>query len=276
MRSLGASFLLLFGLTMVACEQFSSAPKQPSETDPIELKRKLDYLNNRVNKLESSLDKLSRSVEELDKTNRQNKADQSVVIEDLRTELKSLQGNMDVIRHDTTDATEANKKFKEDFDTRLNDIENRPRAAPALAPAPKGGGSKNAGVDDITRYNQILRVILDKKDYDTAITQFDDFLRTYPSSSLASNAQYWIGEGYFAKGEYKRAINEFQKVTDQYPKSEKVCASVLKQGIAFLELKDIESAKLFLTDVTKRCPKTKEATQARTRLRELAGAPTKK
>jgi TolA-binding protein len=33
--------------------------------------------------------------------------------------------------------------------------------------------------------------------YSIAITGFKDFLSSYPSSPLAENAQYWLGEAYY-------------------------------------------------------------------------------
>ena len=144
------------------------------------------------------------------------------------------------------------------------------------APKASSARGKPEGVNDVTRYEQILRLFRTRKSYDTAIEQFRDFLRDYPKSSLAANAQYWIGEGYYAKGDYAHAISEFQVVADKYPEGEKVCDSLLKQGLAFLELKDTAKAKLFLTEVQRRCPKTVAATKASDRLAKLAAAKTKK
>jgi len=261
---------------------------QPADVQATEQQRKMDYLNNRLNQVEQTTSKLGRSLDEADQNIRQIKADQSVINEELRAELRALKGSIEVLRHDLEGFATGNQKIKEDLDSRLIEMDQKvsnlyaapPPSPSAKAPVPMAGG-KGAprtapGTDDITRYNQILRIALDRKDYGTAIAQFRDFIRDYPNSALTDNAQYWVGEGYFAQGDFARAITEFQVVIDKYPQSEKACDAVLKQGYAFLELKDAKKAKLFLTEVTKRCPNTQNATKASERLKELAAAGAKK
>ena len=60
-----------------------------------------------------------------------------------------------------------------------------------------------------------------------------------------------------------------QKVIDDYPNSEKVCASRLKQGYAFVSRDEKDKARIFLIEVTKKCPKTREAAKAETKLKTL-------
>lgn len=264
-----------------ACQP--STPKESIESEISGLSSKIDYLNLRINKLEKSVESFRRTLDENEKNSRQARADQSVTIEDLRTEVKSLGGSVDVLRHDLDQISQNNQKIREDLDTRVTELDQKvaelqAQAIRAESAPSKGGVSRGKGdrPEDATRYNQILRLFRTKKNYDAAIGQFRDFIRDYSKSPLSANAQYWIGEGYYAKEDYARAITEFQVVVEKYPQGEKVCDALLKQALAFLELKEPGKARLFLMEVGERCPKTPAAAKASERLTKLAAPEPKK
>ena len=77
-----------------------------------------------------------------------------------------------------------------------------------------------ATADDQAAYNRAFDA-LKASDYNGAIAQFKDFLRLYPHSALADNAQYWLGEGYYVTRDYDNAIAAFRAVGEQYPQSRK-------------------------------------------------------
>jgi len=236
-----------------------------------DIRNRLDYLNTRLTRMEQIVDKWAATLSETEKANRQFRADQSVYVEDLRSELRTLQGSLDVLRHEMEETGKKDEKIRGDMDQRLAELERRtnvPPSASMSAPTARPGIEASAD-DDLARYNQILKLVLEKKDYDTAIVQFDQFLRDFPQSTFSANAQYWKAEGYFAKGDFARSITEFQKVVDQYPKSDKVCDARLKQGFAFIERGDKANAKLFLQETSKRCANSTAATKADERLRTL-------
>ncbi len=54
-------------------------------------------------------------------------------------------------------------------------------------------------------------------DYPAAEQAFQEFLARAPESDLADDAQYWIGECFFSRKDFRRAILEFRKLIDQYP-----------------------------------------------------------
>ena len=111
--------------------------------------------------------------------------------------------------------------------------------------------------------------LLDRKDYRAAITRFKDFLKKYPNSGYADNAQYWIGECYYALREFDQAILELDAVRRKYPKGDKVPAALLKQGFAFAELGDKVDARLILQELIDRYPQSEEAARAKQKLKTL-------
>ena len=86
---------------------------------------------------------------------------------------------------------------------------------------------------------------------------------------MASNAQYWIGECYYGQREFKRAIQEFEKVLNFYPSSDKVPAALLKIGYSHLELQDHGTARAVFRQLVRTYPKSREATKAYARLTEV-------
>jgi len=113
------------------------------------------------------------------------------------------------------------------------------------------------------------KTAFDQKDFETARIQFVNFIKKYPKSKNADNAQFWMGEIYYQEKWYEKAILEYQKVIETYPNGNKVPAALLKQGMAFLELNDKTNASLILKELTKKYPDSPEAKLALKKLSEL-------
>ncbi len=106
-------------------------------------------------------------------------------------------------------------------------------------------------------------------EYQLAIFSFENFLKKYPDSELSDNAQYWIGECYYALGDTEKAIIELEKVINNYPKGNKVPASLYKLGLIYQNKKNRKKAKEYLQKLIKEYPNTNEAKLAKEKLKEL-------
>ena len=109
----------------------------------------------------------------------------------------------------------------------------------------------------------------DQGDLETAREEFQKIIKQYPKSRHADNAQFWIGEIYYREKWYEKAILEYQKVLEKYPKGNKVSASLLKQGLAFLNLGEKANARLILNELVVKHPKSNEAKIAKRKLKGL-------
>jgi len=107
----------------------------------------------------------------------------------------------------------------------------------------------------------------DQNDYAGARRGFETFLATYPDSGNADNAQFWIGETYYREKWYEKAILEYQKVIEKYPKGNKVAAALLKQGFSFYNIGDQANARLILKELISKYPQSGEAEQADRKLK---------
>jgi tol-pal system protein YbgF len=104
--------------------------------------------------------------------------------------------------------------------------------------------------------------------YDLAISEFRQYVETYPTSEMADNAQYWIGEAFYAKNKHNEAIAEFDKVITNFPKGDKVPAARYKKAMVLNEIGQPEAARAEFQALIKLYPKSNEATLAKQQLGE--------
>ena len=109
---------------------------------------------------------------------------------------------------------------------------------------------------------------LTKGKYDLAITGFSNYLKYFPETELADNAQYWLGECYYAKKNYTRAAIEFHKVLENYATGDKVPSALYKLGLSLLELKSVDQANKYFEELINNYPNTQEAKLAKEKLKK--------
>jgi tol-pal system protein YbgF len=124
------------------------------------------------------------------------------------------------------------------------------------------------GEPPLKAYEEAYNLFKEKK-YREARERFNSFLKEFPKNDLADNAQFWIGETYYAEKDYEGAILAYEAVIKNYPQSEKLPGAMLKQGMAFLELGDKKTAKVILERLIEKFPDSKEAEMAKKKKREL-------
>ncbi|MDZ5601323.1 tol-pal system protein YbgF [Pseudomonas sp. RP23018S] len=111
--------------------------------------------------------------------------------------------------------------------------------------------------------------LIKQKDFDKASQAFGAFLRKYPSSQYAGNAQYWLGEVNLAKGDLQGASQAFAKVGQAYPKHSKVPDSLYKLADVERRLGHTDKVKGILQQVVSQYPGTSAAQLAQRDLQRL-------
>src|SRR5207249_5802624 len=137
-------------------------------------------------------------------------------------------------------------------------------AEPPRPEAPPSSGNTDADRHYMEGYAQF-----NSGDFTSAERSFQAFLSGAPDSDLADDAQYWIGECFFSRKDFRRAILEFRKVIDQYPFGNRVPHAFLKLGLSYLALGDRERASENLETVVQAFPKSDVATVARATLDQI-------
>ncbi len=147
-----------------------------------------------------------------------------------------------------------------------------PAAAAAPAPSPASEPTTSGVPPELvgTAYDSAQRQ-LSAGDYDEAIQSFRNYLHENSASAYADDAQFWIGEAYFRKGQYHRAIIEFNQVSANYGSGDRAPSALLRQAEAFRIVGDRVDARLSLQKIINRYPGTGEAAKASRMLTEIGG-----
>ncbi|MDY0992807.1 cell division protein CpoB [Pantoea agglomerans] len=136
-------------------------------------------------------------------------------------------------------------------------------AAASTDSAPAQTGDANSD------YNAAVALILEKKQYDQAISALQAWVKRYPDSTYQPNANYWLGQLNYNKGKKDDAAYYYATVVKNYPKSPKAAEALLKVGVIMQEKKDTAKAKAVFQQVIKLYPDTESAKQAQKRLTSL-------
>jgi tol-pal system protein YbgF len=108
-----------------------------------------------------------------------------------------------------------------------------------------------------------------QKHFVDAEASFQRFLQAEPNSELADNAQYWIGECRYSRGDMRGALAAFRETVSRYPAGNKTADALLKSGMSLENLGDKESARNTYQEVLRRYPGTAVAAVAEERRAKL-------
>lgn len=120
-------------------------------------------------------------------------------------------------------------------------------------------------IDPLSLYQLSLRQF-NEGSYEEALEGFQFFMDSGPSADLADNAVYWIGECHYARGHYDLALATFQQVVTEYPDGNKIPDSLLKIGLTYERLNDLNQATEVLSSLIETYPLTDAARRASQRL----------
>ena len=154
-------------------------------------------------------------------------------------------------------------------------VESGNLAAPRTTP----GNTNSSGVfqpsaaqaSAQSQYETAYGLLL-QQDYGAAQTSFAEFLKNNPRSPLAGNAQYWLGETFYVRGQYKSAAGAFLKGYRQFSRSNKAPDSLLKLAMSLDKLGQRAAACSSLSELGQKYPQAaahvrRRASQERSRLR---------
>ena len=153
-----------------------------------------------------------------------------------------------------------------------------PASAPAPTPAPAASAAATpavtaqaqpaalpkSGKGEEAAYKAALQPAMSGRAADS-IGRFQTFLQEYPQGRFAANAEYWIGEGYYAQGKYKDALAQFEKVNSQWPRHHKNADALLKTGMTLSRMGDKEGAAQAYKKLLSQFPNSEAAGLARSR-----------
>jgi len=254
------------------------------------------YLNNQIVALNAKVNKMDEKISaDLDAIH-ESQAESVAQTDKIKGEIQDISGrladNRELVRRtverDTTEQ-DAMKATVHDLSRRIAELEARVKQiyeylglegtlgvpeqgslkppSGAKEPAKTFPVTEKKGVlSDKAFYDKTLKTYKEGK-YEEAVTGFKNFIKKYPKSDLADNAQFWTGESYMALKQYEQAILAYQGVIKKYPKGNKVPNAMLRQALAFYEIKDKKSSRILLKRIMKKYPGSNEAKIAKAKLK---------
>jgi tol-pal system protein YbgF len=164
----------------------------------------------------------------------------------LQQSITMLTGQIEQLQNRNQQLQQQLEKMQADYEYRLDQMEKgkgggggprpagAPPAPPSMAAAPPPSGAPAAGNAD-QMYNEAMKKLQDG-DNAGAERIFKAFLQSHPKHQLAGNAQYWLGESYYARREYQNAMTAFAEGYKNYKASPKGPDNLLKLGITLAVL----------------------------------------
>jgi tol-pal system protein YbgF len=184
-------------------------------------------------------------------------------VDSLERRADELQGKSEMLGHEATTTSERQRQLYADLDERIQNLEASAMARPDETSVMDGGTLQQGelpvpGGSDRDNYKVALELLREER-YDQSAASFSQFLVTFPGSKLASNAQYWLAESYYASNQFERALADFAVVIEKYPDSSKVPDALLKMGYCNYSLGRWDDARSTLSRVQSEYPTTTAA-----------------
>ena len=190
-------------------------------------------------------------------------------IEELKAENAKIRGELEKLTYlvEQRAATTNNANVAESQKMQDVKLEQEAPTSPAPATAPVAAPTPTI-TSDIDELYKLARKNHEQKKYAEAEKYYNAMIGG-KSAWFDEKARFFLGKMYTDQGEYKKAIITFQDFADKYPKSKNIANAVYAQADCFIALDQKQEAKVFFNDVIQRFPRTKEATQAKQRLKSL-------
>jgi tol-pal system protein YbgF len=227
----------------------------------------VDQTNTSLGKLESTMGSLQKSVQDVQANSGARLDTMSTQVQGLSDNLEEIKSRLGKLNQQLVDL----QNSVQSVDAKISGTTPAPStgtASPTASTGSPSGALPGGAPSADTLYSNGLRDITSGK-YDLARSEFQDYLKFYGDTDLASNAQFYLGEIAYSQKKYDQAVAEYEKVLSNYPKSFKLAPARLKKGLALIELGQKTSAVRELREVVRRYPGTEEDRRARAKLKEL-------
>jgi tol-pal system protein YbgF len=195
-------------------------------------------------------------------------------IQSLRDENARLRGQVETLTYELDAAKKRQQDFYIDLDGRLRKLETQAAApndaTPGSSDTSSGDAEKKPASDPAAEtrdYEAALNLFKANKIKDAAAA-FEAFGSAYPDSTLAPNAQYWLGNAHYALRDCKKSIEAHRVVVSKWPQNPKAPDSLINIATCQQELGDAKGAKQSLETVLAKYPDSTAASTAKQRLKK--------
>ena len=274
--------LLLVGVSLAAPARAADKETLQMMADIRMLQEQTQQLQNLIGAVGEALKTVSGRLDQQTEVNRRAFADQKSTIDTLAADLR-------VVRERVDDSNVRIGSVSQEVEALRQSIEllNAPAAAaaavepappsatapggppsPPPAPAPVAPRSAAVGMSP-TRLFDEAKAMYWAGQNDLAVMGFDSYIKTFPKSEQADDAQLLIGSAYLQAGANEKAVEAYDVAIRTYPNSNVLPEAYYKKGVALQNLKQLDRAREAFETVTTKYPDSFEATLAKQGIQKL-------
>lgn len=206
-------------------------------------------------------------------------AEINIRISELEIQIRQMTGQIEQANFKVDNMTRQMEAMKKDYEFRFSELEGgrMSRSGASGGTMSMNGAATSTPVMPATltgtpkqKYDYAYGLVSSAK-YDQAEISFLEFLEKHPQDALAGNAQYWLGQTYYARGSYANATRAFLEGMSKYPESPKAPAYLLKVGMSLNLLGEKGEACEVFRELNARFPSSTENTRLRPTEERKAG-----
>ena len=171
---------------------------------------------------------------------RERAGDTNVRITSLQEEVEALRATVQAFQQAAVAAAAAATPV--DPNTPIDPLAPAPAPSAPASLAPPAPLPSAAGLSP-TRLFDTARADFFAGQWDSAISGFQAFLKAFPKSELADDAQFNIGETYYSQNKWAEAVAEYDTVIDGYPNTNSVSLAYYKRGMSQERLGQTDAAR---------------------------------
>lgn len=209
-------------------------------------------------------------------------ADIEARLAQMETQLRQLTGRIEESNYQNGKIKQQLETMARDYEFRLAELEKnkvvdvdavRAKVKELREAHPQGAVVIQSFLPDGTVQQQYsyAQKLVTKGQYAEAENALTEFLKRYPEDKLAGNAQYWLGQTYYIRKIYTKAARTFLDGYNNYPKSPKSPAFLLKIGMSFNAMGEKNEACDSYRELASRFPDSLESKNKRPPLEKKAG-----
>jgi tol-pal system protein YbgF len=177
----------------------------------------------------------------------------------LQEELARLRGMIETLNYENEQSRKRQQDFYLDLDNRLRNLEiARIPVGAANAPTVDPAGE--------TKDYEAALTLFKNGRYSEAASAFDQFVAAYPESTMAPNAQFWLGNAWYAQKKCKETIEAQTVVTTRWPNSVRAPDAMLAIAVCQRDWGNTAVSRRTLTSLIEKYPASPAANEARQRL----------
>jgi TolA-binding protein len=272
----------ILGVVLAAAILATAAPASAANKEHQQLMADLrmlqeqsQLLQNLIGSVADAVKAVNTRLDQQGETTRKAFADQKLVIDNLTNDVRVIREKLDdnnVRIGSLTQELDSLRQSMQQMSGRPSGTPESDPGAVAGTPPSTGGQPPVVGVSPQKLF-ETARGDYMAGQYDLAILGWEDYIKSFPKSDMADDAQVGICTAYVQDGKPDKAVTACDLAIRTYPTGDKIPEAYYRKGIALSNLKDINGARATWEELVKKYPGTQEAGLAQQGLERLPKRP---